>query len=290
MSRPPPRRHTMADLQTGESRMRAATTGQSEDAWMDRALPPLQRLMRFCRQRRRREDEDRRLESLLAAIAVQPQRRVLPPNATTVALVGCGRMGVDITGELLRRGCTLRVYERTTFARERALRLIAGTMQKHCELGLLLPHDDRYLLQRLSVHSSIDEAVRGAALAIEAIVEDLPAKVRVLREMATALANQNVPPAEVLLASSTVSIPMQDLVDGLAQHEQALPYVVRVVGMRFLDPTWYIDDVELTLPVVEMEPRGEGPHRPGAPSPVVRGFFTGGPFGRHLARGEAAAM
>ena len=74
--------------------IRATTTDQAEDSWLVRAITPLQRLIRFRNQQRwRREDEDSRLASLAAALVVQPQPRVFPPNTTTVALVGCGRMG-----------------------------------------------------------------------------------------------------------------------------------------------------------------------------------------------------
>ena len=280
-------RHTMVDLR-GVVPVHATENEGDKDSWLGRAINPLQRLMRFHNdQRRRQEDEDRRLASLAAAIVVQPQPRVFPPNNMTVAVVGCGRMGCDITGELLRRGCTLRVYDQTEYTRTRALQLIAATIQKHADLGLQLPHDEYYLLERFTVHNSIDEVVRGAALVIEAIVEDLPAKVNVLKKIATALAKQNVPPGEVLLASNTVSIPINQLVEGLAKYEQALPYATRVVGMRFLDPTWYVDNVELTLPVAEIE-QSDSPHRRG--TPAVRFFFTGGPFAQHLSLEETAAM
>ena len=298
----------MVDLR-GVVPVHATEIEGDKDSWLGRAINPLQRLRRFHNdQRRKQEDEDRRLASLAAAIVVQPQPRVFPPNNMTVALVGCGRMGCDITGELLRRGCTVRVYDQTEYTRKRALQLIVATIQKHVELHLQLPDDEYYLLERFSVHNSIDEVVRGASLVIEAIIEDLPAKVNVLKKITTALANQKVPPGDVLLASNTVSIPMNQLVDGLAKHEQALPYVTRVVGMRFLDPTWYIDNVELTLPVVEMQspnPSRSGSQKPNAPAvrffftggpnsqdraPIVRFFFTGGPYAQHLTPEETAAM
>ena len=89
-------------------------------------------------------------------------------------------------------------------------------------MGLQLQHDDYYMLERFSVHSSIDGAVSGASLVLEAIVEDLSAKVNVFRKVALALTRQGVAPKDVLLASNTVSIPVPKLVNGLAKHEHPL--------------------------------------------------------------------
>ena len=282
----------MVDLR-GTVPVHATDTDQVKGSWLGRAVNPLQRLLRFHSdlQRRRHEDEDSRLAQLAAAIVVSTQARVFPPNGITVTMIGCGRMGCDIVGELLRRGCTVRAYDTTQYTRERALQLIAATLHKHSELGLQLPHDDFYMLERFTVHSTIDDAVRGASLVLEAITEDLDAKVNAFRKVTQALARQGVAPTDVLLASNTVSIPVNMLVNGLAQHKQALPYVTRVVGMRFLDPTWYIDNAELTLPVVEMARAKNARARPAAPlAPAVRFFFTGGSFAQHLSPEETAAM
>ena len=208
--------------QRGTVPIHATDTDQARGSWLGRAVNPLQRLLRFHSdlQRRRQEDEDQRLAQLAAAIVVSPQARVFPPNGITVTMIGCGRMGGDIVGELLRRGCTVRAYDTTQYTRERALQLIAATLHKHNELGLQLPHDDFYMLERFTVHSTIDDAVRGASLVLEAITEDLDAKVNAFRKVTQALARQGVAPTDVLLASNTVSIPVNVLVNGLAQHAQ----------------------------------------------------------------------
>jgi len=283
----------MVDLR-GTVPVHATDTDQVKGSWLGRAVNPLQRLLRFHSdlQRRRQEDEDQRLAQLAAAIVVSPQARVSPPNGITVTMIGCGRMGGDIVGELLRRGCTVRAYDTTQYTRERALQLISATLHKHKDMALQLPHDDFYMLERFTVHSTIDDAVYGASLVLEAITEDLDAKVNAFRKVTQALARQGVAPTDVLLASNTVSIPVNVLVKGLAQHEQALPYVTRVVGLRFLDPTWFIDNVELTLPVVEMQRAPAHRSNAAVPSlvPAVNFFFTGGPFAQHLSPEQTAAM
>ena len=58
----------------------------------------------------------------------------------------------------------------------------------------------------------------------------------------------------------------------------------RVVGMRFLDPTWYIDNLELTLPVIEAEPKPTGERR--SPVPVLKFYFTAGDTPRALSQDE----
>ena len=283
----------MVDLR-GTVPVHATETDQVKGSWLGRAVNPLQRLLRFHSelQRQRQEDEDQRLAQLAAAIVVSTQARVFPPNGITVTMIGCGRMGCDIVGELLRRGCIVRAYDTTQYTRERALQLIAATLHKHKDMALQLPHDDFYMLERFTVHSTIDDAVYGASLVLEAITDDLDAKVNAFCKVTQALARQGVAPTDVLLASNTVSIPVNMLVNGLAQHKQALPYVTRVVGMRFLDPTWFIDNVELTLPVVEMRRARASRSNAGVLSlvPAVRLYFTGLPFAQHLSPEETAAM
>jgi hypothetical protein len=302
MTTPQPRsrRHTMVDLRGTSSPIHAiGNYDQPKGSWLGRAVNPFQRLRRFRssdqtqnqQNQRKQEEEDSRLASLAAAIVLTAQPRIFAPNGITVAMIGCGRMGCDIVGELLRRGCKVRVYDMTQYTRERALQLIMATLKKHEEMGLQLQHDDYYMLERFTVHDTIGEAICGASLVLEAIIEDLNAKVNVLQKVAAALASQGVAPNDVLLATNTVSIPVNQLVSGLAQHEQALPYVTRIVGLRFLDPTWYIDNAELTLPVVEMARAKNARARAAAPlAPAVRFFFTGGSFAQHLSPEETAAM
>ena len=50
-----------------------------------------------------------------------------------------------------------------------------------------------------------------------------------------------VPPEDVLICSNTISIPIKNIVCGLDEM-----YSCRFIGLRFLYPVLFIDDVELT--------------------------------------------
>lgn len=128
--------------QSGEttSPMHSSQQEQHPRSWLGRAISPLQRLIRFRgNQTLQHEPEDERLAGIAAAITAAPQPRTFPDVNVTVAVIGCGRMGCDIVGELLRRGCHVRVYDVTPFTRQRAMQTILATLHKHVEVSSLQP-------------------------------------------------------------------------------------------------------------------------------------------------------
>ena len=78
--------------------------------------------------------------------------------------------------------------------------------------------------------------------------------------VAQSLSDRGTPPGDVILASNTVSIPLGRLTAGLARtHREWAP---RLLGVRFLRPTFTVDDVEMTMSPPLPPPAGAPPATP----------------------------
>lgn len=219
------------------------------NGWLGTVPNPLQRLGRFLGRGKDKHqgpaaETDDRLAALAAAVILPRQMRVFPESGWAVAVIGCGQMGCNIAGEFLRRGCAVKAHDQTEFARGRAMDMVMGCLNKHVELGLLLPWDVPYLMSRFTVHASIPEAFEGTTVAIEAITESLDAKVGIFRALANAGRKMAINPRHVVFATNTLNVPLKDIAYGVARDDPE--FAARITGVRFLDPTWFVDDVELT--------------------------------------------
>ena len=171
-----------------------------------------------------------------------PGLRVAKNNNIRVAVIGCGIAGLGITGELLRRGCTVMMYDANEATREDALGALSNAIEEHIDSGLLLPKDLDGLMSHASVASSIQEAMENAVLVVEAVKEDAEIKQCVFAEIVDAGKRLNRHPDSYLLASNTLSISLATLSASMPEEWSA-----RVIGLRFLYPCWFIDECEVTM-------------------------------------------
>jgi hypothetical protein len=79
-------------------------------------------------------------------------------------------------------------------------------------------------------------------MVIESVFEDATLKRDLFNQMCQILKAREVPPDQVTLCSNTMTLPIQSIVEDI----QAKEYRGSCIGMRFLHPVWFIDDVEIT--------------------------------------------
>ena len=176
-------------------------------------------------------------------IAHQP--RVFKINDTVATIVGCGGggTGIMIAGELLRRGCcAVRLYDISAEARAAAPKLMTSRLSQHVREGLLLPHDVPMLLRRLHVCDTLDEAVADTTLLVECVSEQAHIKRRAFADIVAAFTRCNVQPESVIICSNTIGVPLNTIADAVSPRFSA-----RLLGMRFLFPFYFIDEVELLM-------------------------------------------
>lgn len=149
-----------------------------------------------------------------------------------VAVVGAGTMGHGIAYVAALAGCDVALSDSRADAlpqaRAKIDELIAGAVKR----GKLSADQAAAVSQRVHVERALEDAVRGAAVVIEAVVEDLQIKQRLL-----ATVERSVPP-DALLASNTSSLSIGQLAAGLTQPG-------RLVGMHFFNPVHLMKLVEI---------------------------------------------
>jgi len=149
----------------------------------------------------------------------------------TIGVVGAGQMGSGIAQVAAQAGYEVLLLDASEEALRRGLEAIRRSLAKFLEKGRLTEEALEAALGR--IRTTLDlEALGGADLIVEAIVEDEGAK-RALLERLGALAKP-----EAILASNTSSIPITALGRYSGRPE-------RFIGMHFFNPVPLMQLVEV---------------------------------------------
>jgi len=156
----------------------------------------------------------------------------MTPPLPRVAVVGAGTMGHGIAYVAALAGCEVALTDSRADAlpqaRAKIDELIAGAVKR----VKLQPEQGAAVAERLRIVRGLDDAVRDAELVIEAVVEDLAVKQRLLTDV------ERAAPSGALLASNTSSISIRQLAAGLKQPG-------RFVGIHFFNPVHLMKLVEV---------------------------------------------
>lgn len=149
-----------------------------------------------------------------------------------VGVIGGGRMGAGIAHAFLLAGCEVTLVERDERSADAAWQRVAESLQRSLERGATAERPVDHV-QRLRVTADAG-ALRGNALVVEAVFEDLAVKIAALCRA------EEVVDADAVLASNTSSIPIGDLAAGLE-----LP--ARLLGLHFFNPVPSSTLVEIVI-------------------------------------------
>ena len=149
----------------------------------------------------------------------------------TVGVVGAGTMGSGIAQVFAQAGFDVLLVDTGEAILDRARTVIDKSVSKLVEKKTLADGDRDATLARLSMTTSID-AIAAVDFAIEAIVENVEAKIALFRRLDALLK------PDVILASNTSSISITSLGAATGRPE-------RVLGMHFMNPVPLMELVEL---------------------------------------------
>jgi 3-hydroxybutyryl-CoA dehydrogenase len=150
-----------------------------------------------------------------------------------LGVVGAGFMGSGIAESAARAGVAVKLYEPEQAPLQQSRSRIEASVARVVERGRLSEDDAGALMQRIEWSTDL-EALAGADLVVEAIVEDEQIKAQTFRALDGVLA------PEAILASNTSSIPIAGLAAATGRPD-------RVLGLHFFSPVPVMKLVEVVV-------------------------------------------
>lgn len=148
------------------------------------------------------------------------------------AVLGAGTMGHGIAHVMAASGIETRLFDVAAAPLEKGLASVRANFDKGVEKGKVAAADRDAALARLRGTTSLDEAIAGCDVVVEAVPEKLELKQRLFADLGAKL------DARVLLATNTSSLPITKIAS-------AARFPERVVGMHFFNPVHLMKLVEV---------------------------------------------
>ena len=140
-----------------------------------------------------------------------------------VAVIGAGSMGAGIAQVCSQAGLEVAMRDIEQRFVDGGFRRIRDPLMKRVEKGKMAKEDVDRVLANIRGTVSLKEAVAGAQLVIEAIIEKMDAKKALFSEL------DALCPPEVVFASNTSSL-------SITEMASATKRAPRVIGMHFFNP------------------------------------------------------
>jgi 3-hydroxybutyryl-CoA dehydrogenase len=155
-----------------------------------------------------------------------------PEQVKKIAVIGAGSMGAGIAQVCSQAGYQVAMRDIDARFVEGGFRRIREPLMKRVERGKMTQEEVARIIEK--IHGTVDlkEAVRGAQVVIEAIIEKIDAKKALLAEL------DAICPPEVVFASNTSSLSITEMASATKRPD-------RVIGMHFFNPAPVMKLIEL---------------------------------------------
>jgi len=148
-----------------------------------------------------------------------------------VAVVGAGTMGNGIAHVFAQHGFPVFLIDTEPAFLERARATITANLERQVKKGILTAEQKVAILSRIKPSTDL-KSLANCHLVVEAVFEDLPAKLSIFGEL------DKLCPAETILASNTSSLP-------ITQLAAATNRPGKFIGMHFMNPVPVMKLVEI---------------------------------------------
>jgi 3-hydroxybutyryl-CoA dehydrogenase len=159
--------------------------------------------------------------------------RDMSEQIAQIGVVGAGFMGSGIAETAARAGVAVQVYEPQAAPLEQSRSRVDASVARAIKGGKLSDDEAGELVKRIAWTRDL-EALDGAELVVEAIVEDEAIKLETFRRL------DEVLPEQTILASNTSSIPIAGLAAATGRPD-------RVLGLHFFSPVPVMKLVEVVI-------------------------------------------
>ena len=160
------------------------------------------------------------------------QNRSQPARRAPVAVLGAGTMGHGIAQVSAQAGRPVMLHDPSAEALENGIRRIRANLEKGVALGKVDRGERDGALERIRPADTLQEAVAGAGVVIEAAPERMELKRTLFRQV------EGAAPEDALLATNTSSLSIGDIAQGLDHPE-------RFLGLHFFNPVHIMALVEV---------------------------------------------
>ena len=141
----------------------------------------------------------------------------------TIAVLGAGIMGRGIAYAAALGGYATVLQDTNRDQLEQGANEVSATLEKGVAVGKVADSEALEARKRLRAIASLDEAVRGADLVIEAVPERIELKIELFSQL------DKLAPAHAILASNTSSLSITEMAAATRRPGQ-------VVGLHFFNP------------------------------------------------------
>jgi len=148
-----------------------------------------------------------------------------------VVVIGSGTMGNGIAHVFAAAGCQVLLVDKEKALLDKALGTIKTNLDRQTAKSVVTAEQAAQTLSRLTPSTSLDDA-KGFPLAVEAVYENMAAKVEIFRALDSLL------PADAILATNTSSLSVTSI--GAATKRPD-----KVIGMHFMNPVPVMKLVEI---------------------------------------------
>ena len=149
-----------------------------------------------------------------------------------ITVVGAGTMGHGIAHAAIAGGFDTRIYDVSQGAVDKGRTAIAHIVGKGVELGKITAAEADAMLRRLTVTTSLAEALAEAGMVIEAAPEKIDLKLQLFQQI------EQLAPANAVIASNTSALSVTEMAGSIASPG-------RVGGMHFFNPVHKMKLVEI---------------------------------------------
>ncbi len=154
-------------------------------------------------------------------------KQVLEP----ISVVGLGTMGTGIAFVMAQLDMNVRVFDKSPAIIDRSISGLVKRVQEGIDRGYLTENANKSL-GRIEAACSIETAVSGSGLILEAVFEHLDTKKQVLGEIS------RFAPDTSVIASNTSAFPIDTLADFVSFPD-------RFLGVHFFNPAEWIPGIEV---------------------------------------------
>jgi 3-hydroxybutyryl-CoA dehydrogenase len=150
----------------------------------------------------------------------------------SITVIGTGMIGAHVALFMAMKGYNPTMYGRTEQSLERGRKRIRGSLEELIDANVYGQSEADAIGKRIRTTTSVEQAVTGSDLVVEAVAEDLELKQSFFEQFDAAA------PRSALLASSTSGLSPNDLGKGVKYKE-------RVMVAHFWNPPHLVPLVEL---------------------------------------------